>query len=291
MSLINSIHSKEPPILEINETPDPFGEIFFPNQNEILSKKPEINLPKIFSALQEGISNLLELSLNPLINFLNTWSQNIVKNLIDNNLIMRRDLIDLKNNLSQGISNLQNNFKFSLTGKLNDLGIYVDDKLEDFDKEHEIITEMITQFKLEFNQLIDTLFQEKIKDTLDNLLNFIEKTSQDLTEIDQKITNSSENLEYQNSFKDLSERIISIENKTLEELGIRREKFKGTFLEGINNMNSSLNDINNQINNFFRDLDEILSNLKSSKDLLREKIKTLEKDKKELSNELKKQKT
>ena len=292
MSLINSVHSKEPPILEINETPDPFGEIIFPNQNEILSKKPEINLPKIFSALQEGISNLLELSINPLINFLNTWSQNIVKNLIDNNLMMRRDLIDLKNNLSQGIGNLQNNFKFSLTGKLNDLGIYVDDKLEDFDKEHEIITDMITQFKLEFNQLIDKLFQEKIKETLDNLLNFIERLSQNLTEIDQKIINSSENLEiYQNSFRDLSERIISIENKTVDELGNRQEKFKGTFLQGINNINSNLNDINNQTTGFFMELDEILSNLKSSKEILRDKIKTLEKEKKELSNDLKKQKT
>ena len=118
------------------------------------------------------------------------------------------------------------------------------------------------------------------------------RLSQNLTEIDQKIINSSENLEiYQNSFRDLSERIISIENKTVDELGNRQEKFKGTFLQGINNINSNLNDINNQTTGFFMELDEILSNLKSSKEILRDKIKTLEKEKKELSNDLKKQKT
>ena len=47
MELINCIHSKEPPILEINETPDLFGEIFFPSKSELLAAKPELKLKEI----------------------------------------------------------------------------------------------------------------------------------------------------------------------------------------------------------------------------------------------------
>ncbi|MFX1568193.1 MAG: Mov34/MPN/PAD-1 family protein, partial [Promethearchaeota archaeon] len=36
MELINCIHSKEPPILEINEMPDLFGDLTFPSESQIL---------------------------------------------------------------------------------------------------------------------------------------------------------------------------------------------------------------------------------------------------------------
>ncbi|TFG28877.1 MAG: hypothetical protein EU532_04385 [Promethearchaeota archaeon] len=292
MGLINNVHSKEPPILEINETPDPFGEINFPTQNEILSKKPEINLTNTLEVLQKGMENFLELSMKPLINFFNVWSQNIIKNIIDNNIVMRKDLIEMKENLSQGFGILQNDFKFTLTDKLNELGIYVDDKLEEFDKDREILTDMISQFKREFNNLIDKLFQDKIKETINKLLNDIEGFSEGITLIEQSITQNSENLEkHQNSLKNLSEELHSIENLTTEELGVTLEKKEGIFLEGINRINSNLVDITKQTSEFNADLENLLSNFKSSRDAVREKIKTLEKEKKDLSNDLKKLKT
>ena len=96
---------------------------------------------------------------------------------------------------------------------------------------------------------------------------------------------------HQNSLKNLSEKLQSIENLTTEELGRTLENKKGIFLEGLNRINSSLIDITKQTSEFNSDLENLLSNFKSSRDAVRDKIKTLEKEKKDLSNDLKKLKT
>lgn len=292
MSLITSLHSKEPHILEINETPDPFGEITFPDQNEILAKKPELHLPNILSALQNGISKFLQSSIEPLIEFLNSWSQNIIKNVIDNNIQMRKDLITLKEIMSQGVNNLQNNFKTTFTGKLSDLEDYLDDKFEDFDKDHKTFKNNIAQLKVEFNDLIDNLFQEKIKNTINNMLESLDNESKKLSEIDQTETKNSENLEMlQNSLDNLLEKRKSVENLILDEVRKVQERFKGDFVEKIDSIKTTLNDINNQATGFSNELDDFISNLKSSNDSIQDKIKSLEKEKKELINDIKKLKT
>jgi hypothetical protein len=291
MKLIDSIHSKEPPILEINETSDLFGEINFPDQNEILSKKPELHLPNILSALQEGLSKFLQLSVEPLIEFLNSWSQNTIKSVLDNNIQMRKDLIALKEIMSQGINNIQNAFKFTFTDKLNELEIYIDDRLEDFDKDHEVIKNNFSQLKTEFNNLIDNLFQEKIKNTINKILEDFDNGLKLLSEIDQNNIKNTENLDIlQNSLANLSEKTKSIENLTIDEIGKVHEKFKGNFVEKIDNIKISLIEINKQGTGFFTELDELLTDLKSSKDSIQDKIKSLEKEKKELLNDIRKSK-
>ena len=291
MKLIDSIHSKEPPILEINETSDLFGEINFPDQNEILSKKPELHLPNILSALQEGLSKFLQLSVEPLIEFLNSWSQNTIKSVLDNNIQMRKDLIALKEIMSQGINNIQNAFKFTFTDKLNELEIYIDDRLEDFDKDHESIKDNFSQLKTEFNNLIDNLFQEKIKNTINKILEDFDNGLKLLSEIDQNNIKNTENLDIlQNSLANLSEKTKSIENLTIDEIGKVHEKFKGNFVEKIDNIKISLIEINKQGTGFFTELDDLLTDLKSSKDSIQDKIKSLEKEKKELLNDIRKSK-
>ncbi len=292
MKVIDSIHSKEPPIMEINETADPFGDINFPTQNEILSKKPELHLPSLLSALQEGVSKFIELSIGPLIEFLNSWSQNTIKCVIDNNIQMRKDLIALKDIMTEGINNLKNTFQFTFRDKLNELEVYVDDRLEDFDNDHQTVKEIITQLKEQFNHLIDTLFQEKIKDTIDKILGDFEEGIKILAEIDHNNTKNSEKLDtLQNSLAGLSEKTKSIENLTINEIGNEHEKFMGNLGEKIDDIKTSLVDIKKEGISFFTELENLLSDLKSSKETLYEKIKSIEKEKKELSNELKKLKT
>ncbi len=292
MKLIDSIHSKEPPIMEINETADPFGEINFPDQNEILSKKPELHLPNILSALQDGISKFLQLSVEPLIEFLNSWSQNIIKSVIDNNIQMRKDLIALKDIMTQGINNLKNTFKFTFIDRLNELEIYVDDRLEEFDRDHEVIKNLFSQLKTEFNALIDNLFQEKIKNTINKILEDFDNGLKLLSEIDHNNIKNSENLDVlQNSLANLSEKTKSIENLTLDEIGNAHEKFKGNFVEKIDNIKTSLIEINKQGTGFFTELDELLADLKSSQDSIQDKIKSFEKEKKELLNDIRKLQT
>jgi proteasome lid subunit RPN8/RPN11 len=289
MELIEKIHSKEPPIMEINEAADPFGEINFPSQNEILAKKPELHLPNILSALQDGISKFLQLSVEPLIEFLNSWSQNTIKNVIDNNIQMRKDLIALKDIMTQGINNLKDTIKFEFTDKLSELEIYVDDRLEDFDKDHEVIKSTFDQLKTEFNILIENLFQEKIKKTINEILENFDEGLKSLAKIDKNNIKNSEDLErLQDSLSNLSEKTKSIENLTLDEIGKVNEKFKGNFVEKIDNIKTSLNEINKQGTGVFAELDEILTEFKSSKDSIQDKIKSLEKEKKELLNDLKK---
>ncbi|MFX1337065.1 MAG: hypothetical protein ACFFDK_00495 [Promethearchaeota archaeon] len=292
MKLIESVHSKESPILEINETEDPFGEIIFPDQNEILSKKPELNLPNILSALEDGVSKFIRLSIEPLIEFLNSWSKNTIKSIIDNNIQMRKDLIALKDIMTQGINNLKNSLKFSLTDKLHELLTYVDDRLDDFDKDHEHIKNNFTQLKFEFNNLIDNLFQEKIHNTLNKMFENFDMGLKILSEIDQNNIKNSENLNnLQNSLTNLSENIKTIESLIFDETEKANKKFKGNFIEKINNIKTSLIEISKQGTEFSTELDELLADLKSSKDTIQNKIKSLEKEKKELLNDLKKLKT
>ena len=56
----------------------------------------------------------------------------------------------------------------------------------------------------------------------------------------------------------------------------------------IDDIKTSLVDIKKEGTSFFTELEDLLSDLKSSKESLYEKIKSIEKEKKELSNDLKK---
>jgi len=96
IELINSVHSKEPPILEINEMPDLFVDIAFPSESQIFSKTPKLDSQKILTAFKDGISNFIEQSFDPLLTFLNSWSESLTKNTVEKNIQMRKDIIKSK---------------------------------------------------------------------------------------------------------------------------------------------------------------------------------------------------
>lgn len=288
MELINCIHSKEPPILEINETPDLFGEIFFPSKRELLAAKPALKLEDILSALHNGISQFLQLSIEPLINFLNSWSQEIIKNIMENNIQIRDDLVDLKDDLRKGIDKLQNNFKFSLKYKLDDLETYIGDRFENFDKNNEDIKNFIEKLKEELPTQINELFEQKVNGLLNKISENFTENSNKLTEINQKNKFYSENLAQQKlSLEKLSEKTKSLERLTSENLRGFCEKIENNLKEKIANILNKFTDLRKETQEFLSNFDSSSSQIETSFHSLNDKLKEMESQKKDLLNKIK----
>ncbi|MHA1625649.1 MAG: hypothetical protein ACTSWH_11020, partial [Promethearchaeota archaeon] len=96
IDLIGNVYSKEVPILELNETTNFFDDIFIPSNDQLMIKKPELNLTQVINSFKVGISSFLEQSMVPLISVLNTWSQENLKKSFHNSVKMRKDIIELK---------------------------------------------------------------------------------------------------------------------------------------------------------------------------------------------------
>lgn len=287
MELINKIHSKEPQILELNETPDAFGEIFLPEKSELLSKKPELQFNNLFSTLQTGISKFLQLSIEPLINFLNNWSQEIIKKTMDNNLQMRTNLVDLKNNLSQGFDNLQNSLKFSLMDKLNELEIYIDDRFEGFDSDHEKIKNFINITKEELIKQTTELFEEKVKiESYESLKDF-DEISNKLTDINQDDANQTQIIEEQIiSLESLVERINSLKNSTSENLKDIYKNILNTFKQKISGISNSFNVLSNNTDSLLSILEASITLVENSKLSIQNKINLLSTENENLSEKI-----
>ncbi|MFX1554115.1 MAG: hypothetical protein ACFFBV_09325 [Promethearchaeota archaeon] len=303
MELINCVHSQESPILEINEMPDLFGDIVFPSESQIFSKKPELDSAKILSTLKDGVSNFLELFIAPFILFLNSWSEGMINNIVENNLQMRKDIIKIKENLGDGISNLQKDFKFALKEKLNELDMYIDDRFEEFDSDQEFFREYFDKIKTELKEQFNILFGEKLEDNLKKILNLLDKHGQKLTEINSIGLRSSEILDKQISvLENLLENINSIEDLTFNKLNESFENLSGNFIKNINKVIGNFINLNKDNKSFLSDLKAAIILLESSKTPLQNKLDTqeieiktlqknitgLKKENQDLSNKIKK---
>ncbi|MFX1419894.1 MAG: hypothetical protein ACFE9N_13330 [Promethearchaeota archaeon] len=293
IELINFVHSKEPPILEINEMPDIFGDITFPSEKQILAKKPELNIQIIISTLKKGLTDFLELSIEPLIVFLNSWSDNMIRNTVESNLQMRKDIINIKESLSKGISNLQKDFKFSLKEKLNELDMYIDDKFEDFDSDLELFRESFNKIKIELEEQINLLFEEKLKQNIIKFSDFINEDIEKLNEINKIQFNSSNRLEQQiNISENLSNKIDSIGNVSVNILGDEVEQISDTYIKNFNKVIGNFINLSKDTKDFLSDLKAAIILLESSKNPIQNKLDTLEIENKTLQKsitELKKQ--
>ncbi|MFX0104726.1 MAG: Mov34/MPN/PAD-1 family protein [Candidatus Hodarchaeota archaeon] len=277
IELINCVHSKEAPILEINEMPDLFGDIAFPSESQIFSKTPELDSTKIISTLKTGLSNLFDLTITPFIIFLNSWSDGIIKNTVENNLKMRKDIITIKENLSEGISNLQKDFKFTLKEKLNELDMYIDDRFEEFDSDQEIFKNSFNDIKNELGEQFNFLFEEKLKDILNNMFNQLNEHAIKLTEVNNRGLKSSENLDEQNTvLENLSKSLNSIEDVLLNKLKKKIEEMSGNFTKNANKFIGNFINLNKDSKSILSDLKAALILLESSKNPLKNKLDTKE---------------
>lgn len=277
MELINSIHSKEPPILEINETPDLFGDIIIPGQSQIMQKQPELELTDLLEPLQLGMGKLIELTFTPLIRFLNNWSQDIIKSLVDNNLQMRQDLVALKDNISTSMTEIQSTVKSTVTNQLWDLDAFIDDKLESFDKGQETIKTLITQMKEELTQSITQLFEENLATALETLLKTFEENINAIAEINEKAASIPASLEkQQQSIQEIPDKITAIETKSLESLKTTQQKITGAMNAKVEAFSKGVSEVNKQLKENVDDFDAAVSILESTKDSLQKKIQDLQ---------------
>ncbi|MHA2131680.1 MAG: hypothetical protein ACW99L_17065, partial [Promethearchaeota archaeon] len=193
MELIGNVHTGLPQILELNETIDLFSDVVIPQDDQVISKPPEINVDEIISILKNGMEKFLELSTKPLMHFLNSWGQTTVNKISSNNTQMRSDLKELRDGLSNEIINLQRSFNYDLQNDLKDLDFYVDDKLEDLDNEKENITALVQSVREDSIKQLELLFEEEIKVIYDQLQNKINKLSDKISDFNQKFSNQIEN--------------------------------------------------------------------------------------------------
>ncbi len=273
--LINSIHSKEPPLLEINETPDLFGEIMLPGQSQMMSKQPEIELTELMTALKNGLSSFIESSFEPLVRFLNTWSQDVVKKLAESNIQMRTDLVELKDTLSNGVNNLQSNFKMALMTKTSDLETYITDRFEEYDKASESIRNNLNQIKKGLIEQIDKLFDDKIKVIIDPILKELNENKNVITDNIEKSKDTIVNIDQQqSSLKNLTDKVKSLENATIEKVKTVQESVKKKILDKTNLFTKNVSDLSKQVKDLSSDLDAALSILENTKQTLQTKIKS-----------------
>jgi hypothetical protein len=287
IELINSVHSKEPPILEINEMPDLFGDIAIPSQEQLITKKPELELTIIFSAIQNGLSSFLEMMIEPVITFLNTWSQEMIRKTIESNLEMRNNILIIKEKIGSGISKIQKDFKFSLKDKLNQLDMYIDDKFDDFDSNNENLKGIINQIKIELNDKLKVIFEENLKVSIDQSINSFKETIENLTKINQESSNAFENLKSeQNSLNNISEKIISIEDAINDKIKNVQDDLINKLVKNINKIVGNFINLNKETKSFLSDLKAAIILLESSKNPIQNKITTLETENKTLQKDL-----
>lgn len=265
IDLVNSVHTKEPPILEINETPELFGEISFPSKTDMLAAKPELKIMEIISAFQNGISNFLQLSFEPLIEFLNSWSQELIKNIMENNLQMRGDLVEIKDILTSSLDNIQNNFKFSLMEKLDEIDIYFDDRFDVFDKNHELIENSIKQLKDDLNVQLNNLFEKNVKTELNKILEIFDENLNKLTGVNEKGNMIVENLSQQeNSLNALSGKIGSVKNVTEEKLKELHKSLKDSLSIRIGKIVDKISNLHTEADSYLSKLNSITSKFEKS---------------------------
>ncbi len=288
MGLINNVHTGSPQILELNETIDLFGDIFIPEEEQVISKIPEINFEEIISPLRDGMERFLEISMKPLIYLLNTWGHTTVSKIAANNSRMRKDLKDLRDNLSSEIINLQQTFNYDLQNDLRDLDFYVDDKLEDIDKEQNDIRNLITNSKEVFETQIETKFKEKTQSLMNAIINNLDSVSSNLSEFNQQfVTHFEDQKSGISKLSNIIERYKSVENFIKSNLSTVQEDFFTKFAKKISKMKGNLNNFDKETKTHLSNLKAAIILLENSKTPIISKIKTLQDDNKELQKSIK----
>lgn len=288
IELINKIHTGTPQILELNETLDLFSDVFIPEEDQLTSKLPEINFNEVYSTLKNGMDSFLELSIKPLIYFINSWGQDTTSKIFLNNSQIRNDLKELKDKLSDEIISLQQAFNYDLQNDLRDLDFYVDDRLEEIDIEKVNISSLLSNSTMQYKNKITDLFAEKVKNKFDQVLNKINNISTSLLEINQKFTNHIKNLEQgHSSLMDLTERHKSLDKFIQSSLNTVQEDVMTIYAKSSSRMKASLNNLYKDSKGYLSNLKAAIILLEGSKVPIREKLNSFKTENKELQKSVK----
>ncbi|MHA1932014.1 MAG: hypothetical protein ACW96X_05710 [Promethearchaeota archaeon] len=283
MELIDKIHTGMPQILELNETLDLFGDVFIPEDDQLSVKLPEINFNEIYSSLKNGIDSFLELSLKPLIYFMNSWGQDMISRIQVSNIGIRNDLKEIKDRLSNELINLQQSFNFSLQDDLRNIDFYVDDKLKEIDNEMENITSLVSKSTEIYQNQIANLFVDKGQEKFDQILNKINNISSNVAEFNQKFTNHIKALEQSRDLMvGLPERYKSLNKFIQGSLNTAQEDIMTTYTKSTNKAQAKLNNIFKETKGYLSNLKAAIILIESLKIPIKEKLDTAQTENKEL---------
>ena len=289
VELINSIYLQEPLLLEINETPNIFGDIKIPELAELSFKKPELNASKIVSSFQTGINQFLELSISPLIRYINNLSENITSLIETYNLQMRTDIIKIKESINTGIDKIQKKFKDDLNSNLFEAEGYVDDNLDHLDEDREEIYKIINLLNEEFKEKLKSSIEDRIKLVLDEFSADFNDMVDKILEIKKSGFVNLEAIENsQKSLNQLSEKISTLNNLTTNNLSEILTNIAVNTTKKNNKIYGSISNLNKISKSITSDLKAALLILEGTKTPILEKIKKLEMEKTELMLKLKK---
>lgn len=292
MDLIGSIHSKEPPILEINETPDLFGDIIIPGQSQVMPKQPTFGVTDFISSLKNSMSQFIDLSVEPLIRYLNNWTEALTKQIRDTNLDMRKNIVSLKNIVGQGVEKIQNTFKFQLRDKLNNIDIYFDDRFEEFDEITQHIKEALGSLKELLIKKVDTLFETKITPSINKLFEFFENNQEAVTGLADSYSTYNENLNLQrNNINEVLEKFTNVKDASKKNLEELKSSFEAKIEENISNMGKKITTLMNKLSDLSGDFEIISEFLESSQERIPEKLNKLEEENQQLKSQLEKLKS
>jgi proteasome lid subunit RPN8/RPN11 len=154
--LFDAYHKGEPPILELSEVPDVFGDLSMPGRNAMMAKEPELNFINFAEKFTKGINDFTHAFFQPFFLYLNEWASAMSKGLIDKNIEILEILTDLKKNISESIGGLQSWFKFQINDQLRNVDILIDDHLEQLTNQQKEIIGKI--------EGIDNIIKNKIGD-------------------------------------------------------------------------------------------------------------------------------
>lgn len=259
-NLIDNIHKKEPVILEINETPDIFGEISVPSQSQMMAKQPDLNLMELMQSLNDGISKFTYSFFEPLIRYLDQWGQKTTKLTIDINLKTREDLITLKDNLSNGLRELHTWTKFAIMDIFRDMETYIDDKLDILDINKNALKSSIHQLKDTIESNISKIFTEQINTIIKETEILINDSKEKFTSL-KSIYEINSNHIVQNTklIDEDSRKIDQLGNKTVQEIDLNSEKIKKQLEKTLKPLIKEINEIKKKQEDFIGSLDSTIS--------------------------------
>lgn len=288
VELINCVHSKEPPITEENETADIFGDVKVPELNQLQFKEPEIDQRKVIESFQIGLANFLDLSLTPLINFLNSISTNISGDIENNNVEIRNNLNQLKEQINTGIDKIQRKYKDDLNSELFNAEGYVDDFLDQIDGYQSEVTTILNEIKEIVEEKVSILFKEKFDGLKNDFSRDYDECHKKIVDFNSNITVNLDNLvNLENSLSSLSEKINSIKEATLEKIKKMQKETSDVTSKKQGKALNYLTDLNKKSQKFLTNLKAAVLILEGTKAPIFEKIDKLESEKKQLLSKIK----
>ncbi|MHA1819190.1 MAG: Mov34/MPN/PAD-1 family protein [Promethearchaeota archaeon] len=263
VDLINSLQKGEPPILELNEVPDVFGDFEVPGINSMKSKEPELVYTEIADSLKGGIEKMADIFIQPLIQSLNEWARGMTQGIINKNVLMLQNLKGLKENLSKSMADLQSWFKYMMSEGLRDLWVFIDDKFDLDEEQLKKMQKSLDDLKLKMEQT----FKEATDKALAGVIEDIAKKVGDAVD---KLNNVNSNIESIagtiTSQKTTMESTLNTYIKKVEEI---KKSGEETLSESIAKFKKELDPVDKDVEALQKDLSDIKISLKAILSMLK----------------------